>query len=149
MKSCFFIGHADTGREIYDMLVSSVEKHIKDYGVKHFVVGHYGNFDSMSASAVSSLKSKYDGLTLTLLLPYHPIGQNSELLDPRFDDSLYPFESPVPPRFAIVKANQYAINKADYLICYVQHIGKSRNFLEYANRQSKKRSLFITNLADL
>ena len=149
MKSCFFIGHADAGREIYDNLFATIERHIQDYGVKHFIVGHYGNFDSMAATAVSSLKTKYDGLTLTLLLPYHPKNSIKEQLDHRFDDSLYPFDKPVPPRFAIVKANQYAIEHVDYIICYVKRTGKSRDFLAYARHRGLKAPLIITNLADV
>ena len=149
MKACFFIGHADAGEEIFNTLEACVERHIQDYGVKHFIVGHYGNFDSMAATAVSNLKAKYDGLTLSLLLPYHPKNSVEEQPDHRFDDSLYPFDAPVPPKYAIVKANQYALNHVDYLICYVKHIGKSRDFLEYARRRNDKTHLVITNVADI
>ena len=48
VKSCFFIGHHDTGAGIYPMLLAEVERHIRQYNVTEFFVGHYGRFDSLS-----------------------------------------------------------------------------------------------------
>ena len=145
-NTCFFIGHADAGMDIYDSLVCCIEKHITKYGVRHFMIGHYGSFDSMAASAVQSLKAVYDGIDLTLLLPYHPAEKRLEIQDHRFDESLYPFDRAVHPRYAIVKANQYAIDHADYLICYVRHVGKARDFLDYAKQREKKGLIHIDTL---
>ena len=146
MKTCFFIGHADAGMRIYDSLVAAVERHISAYGVLNFMVGRYGNFDSMAASAVHSLRSRHEGLKLTLLLPYHPAAGRSIMDDPRFDDSLYPFDGPVPYRCAIPRANRYAIDHADYLICYVRHPGKSRDYLEYARKRERKGLVHIEKI---
>ncbi len=100
----------------------------------------------MAVCAVHSLKSTYDGIELVLLLPYHPTKNRPGLEDPRFDGSLYPFDYPVYTKYAIVKANKYAIDHADCLICYVRHVGKTRDFLEYAKKREKKELIHIEAL---
>ena len=71
-KSCFFIGHREASEEIYPALYAAVEQHILEYGVTEFIVGHYGGFDRLAASAVKEAKRFYPEVRLTLLLPYHP-----------------------------------------------------------------------------
>ena len=51
-KSCFFIGHSEASEEIYPALYAMVERHIVEYRVREFIVGHYGGFDRLAASAV-------------------------------------------------------------------------------------------------
>lgn len=102
----------------------------------------------MAAAAVHDLKNRYAGVKLTLLLPYHPSNRKEEYANSLFDDTLYPFDEPVPLRYAIVKANEYVISRVDYLICYVNHVGKTRDFLQYAQRRAANGALQIENLAD-
>ena len=71
-KSCFFIGHREASEEIYPALYAAVEQHILEYGVTEFIVGHYGGFDRLAASAVKEAKRFYPEVKLILLLPYHP-----------------------------------------------------------------------------
>jgi len=55
-KSCFFIGHRDANAEIYPNLLAEVERHVTEYCVTDFFVGHYGSFDRMAAQAVKEVK---------------------------------------------------------------------------------------------
>ena len=148
MSTCFFIGHGDASRRVFPSLLESMERHIVNYGVSEFIVGHYGAFDSMAAAAVYDLKNRYADVKQTLLLPYHSTNRKEEYTNALFDDTLYPFDAPVPPRYAIIKANEYVISRVDYLICYVNHVGKSRDFLQYVQRRAANGSLRIENLAD-
>ena len=118
-KSCFFIGHRDASEEIYPALYAAVEQHISEYGVTEFIVGHYGGFDRLAASAVKEAKRFYSGVKLMLLLPYHPVKQPIPTPD-GFDGTFYPLgmES-VPAKVAIVRANRYVVDSVDYLIAYV------------------------------
>ncbi len=68
MNSCFFIGHREASEEIYPALYAAVEQHIVEYGVKEFIVGHYGGFDRLAASAVKAAKHFHAEVKLTLLL---------------------------------------------------------------------------------
>ena len=72
MAGCFFIGHRDTPDTVLPTLAAEVERHIMEYGVVDFVVGHYGRFDALAAKAVMDAKKRHPAVTLTLLLPYHP-----------------------------------------------------------------------------
>ena len=144
-KSCFFIGHRETSEEIYPVLYAAVEQHILEYGVTEFIVGHYGGFDRLAASAVKEAKHFYPEVKLTLLLPYYPAERSIPTLD-GFDGTFYPpgMES-VPRKAAIIRANRYVVDHVDYLIAYVWHLASNaRELTEYAESREKKGSLIIT-----
>lgn len=144
-KSCFFIGHREASEEVLPALKQSIHKHIAEYGVTEFIVGHYGSFDRLAARAVISAKKYYSGITLLLLIPYHPAERSAEI--PKgFDNTFYPpgMET-VPRKLAITRANRYMADHADYLIAYVWHpASNARNLLEYAQRKG----ISVSNLAD-
>lgn len=146
MKRCFFIGHRDSGEAIYSKLLLSIEKHIKEYGIKEFLIGRYGNFDILAARAVLQLKEKYPFIRLTMLSPYHPASRSIET-PLGFDGIYYPFDRPIPPKTAIIEANKKVIRQCDCLIAYVCHPGKTRDFLNYAEKSTNK-SISIDNLAE-
>ena len=58
-KSCFFIGHREASEEIYPSLYAAVEQHILEYGITEIIVGYYGGFDRLAASAVKEAKRFY------------------------------------------------------------------------------------------
>ena len=148
--SCFFIGHRDAPDELRSMLAEAVERHIADYGVRSFVVGHYGAFDRMAASAVLDAKKHHDGVTLQLLIPYHPAERP---VKPRegFDGTFYPpGMERVPHRLAIIRANTYMIRNSTHLIAYAHYrIGNTADFFELAKRLEQRGSLSVENLAEL
>ena len=72
MSRCFFIGHREAPETILSPLFSAVERHIVEYHVNEFVVGHYGSFDRFAQKAVTDAKKRFPDVTLTILLPYHP-----------------------------------------------------------------------------
>lgn len=121
-KSCFFIGHRHADRHIYERLLAAVETHISEYGATDFLVGHYGDFDRMAAQAVAEARHTHPGISLTMLLPYYP-EDRAISVPPIFDGTFYPPGMEFcPKRYAIVRANQYAIEHNDYLIAYAsQH----------------------------
>ena len=143
MKSCFFIGHRDASPEVFPALAEAVERHIMEYGVTEFVVGHYGSFDRMAARSVMKAKGRHPDITLTMLLPYHP-AERPVSLPPGSDNSFYPpgMET-VPRKLAILRANRYMVEHTDYLIAFVWHPGSNaRDLVEYA----VKRGITVTNL---
>ena len=146
LKSCFFIGHSNAPSKIRDSLAAEVERHITQNSVSHFIVGGYGAFDAMAARAVKAAKIMHPEITLLLLLPYHPAERPIPTPE-GFDGTYYPFERPVPHRFAIVKANRMMIDTCDYLIAYAAYPGNSRNLLDYARRRFSDKPDSITNLA--
>ncbi len=136
MKTCFLFGHATTPYDALPAIEAAAERHYLQHGIRIFIVGSRGSFDQMAATAIKSLKRKYRGITLQLLLAYHP-GERPVYLSEGFDGSYYPTLEGVPRRYTIVRANQYMVDHADSIICYVSHIGNTRKLLEYAQRRTQ------------
>ena len=146
MKTCFFLGHRDAPETLMKALEESVRRHITEYGVEHFTVGRYGNFDRMAYQTVCEMKKRYD-VTLSLLLPYHPFDCPVQVPE-GFDHTFYPpgMET-VPKRAAIIHANRYMIRHSDYLICYDRgQIGNTRVLVEEARMKEQRGLIQITNL---
>lgn len=149
-KSCFFIGHREAGPEILPALEDAIEKHISEYGVTEFIVGHYGSFDRLAARALVSAKKRHPDVKLLMLIPYHPAERPIET-PTSFDGTFYPqgMES-VPRKFAIVQANRYIIDHADYLIAFVWHpASNAQKLLEYATQKAIKGAIRITVIPKL
>lgn len=151
MRTCFFIGHHNAPESVRLMLDEAVERHITDYGVTRFLVGHYGAFDAMAAGAVIQAKQAHPDVELLLLLPYHPAERPIEMTV-GFDGSYYPEGMEhVPRRLAIVRANEYVIRHVcDYLVAYDRFLAtKTHDFVKLALQREKKGLIHVTNLTEL
>ena len=149
MKSCFFIGHRETDEKILPKLVDTVRRLIAEENVCCFYVGGYGGFDRIAATAVKCVKQDYPGISLMLVLPYHPAERPVET-PYGFDGTYYPegLEG-TPRRYAITRANRLVLDSSDWLICYVQHgASNAQKLYEYAKRREKKGLVQIENLAE-
>ncbi|MBE6778287.1 MAG: hypothetical protein E7541_02765 [Ruminococcaceae bacterium] len=141
MKRCFFIGHRDAPQEVYTALCEAVEEHICQ-GVEEFLVGGYGAFDHMAAKAVMEMKKRYSAVRLVRLLAYLPTV--TAAVPEGFDGSLYPEGLENTPRpFAIVKANQMAVDMSDSLIGYVCYAPSNAAKVV---RRAQKKGLRVTLL---
>ncbi len=138
MCRCFMIGHREAPESLLGVLRRAVEEMIVANGVNEFIVGHYGNFDTLSREAVLAAKRHFPHVRLTLLLPYHPAERAVDVPD-GVDDTYYPFfDEGVPRRAAIVRANRLAVDQCRYLIAYVTHpASNAKNILEYALRKGR------------
>ena len=147
--SCFFIGHRETGGDVVPALTEAVERHITDYGVTDFYVGHYGGFDGLAALAVKEARVRHPEIRLTLVLPYHPAIR--PISTPKgFDGTFYPWEDEkIPKRLAIIKTNQRMVDTCDYLITYAYHfLGGTGQIVEYARKREKRGQIHVENLAE-
>jgi len=147
MKSCFFIGHRETFTEILPALTEAVEQHITKFGVTEFIVGCYGGFDRMAARAVIEAKQRHPEVTLSMLIPYHPAERPIEA-PPGFDNTFYPpGMEKVPRQLAILRANRYMVDHADYLVAYVWHpASNARDLVEYAKKREARNLIRVTLL---
>lgn len=146
--SCFFIGHREAGGDVAPALAEAVERHIAEYGVTDFYVGHYGGFDGLAAQAVKEAKERHPEIRLTLVLPYHPAIR--PINTPKgFDSTYYPWEEErIQKRLAIIKTNQRMVDTCDYLITYAYHfLGGTGQIVEYARKREKKGLIKVTNLS--
>ena len=146
-RRCFFIGHREASEEILPALTQAIEQHISEYGVTDFIVGSYGGFDRLVAAVLAKTKERHPHITLTLLLPYHPAERQIEL-PKNFDRSFYPTGMErVPRKFAILRANRFMVDHADYLIAYAWHpASNAQNLLEYALKREKKGLIHVTRI---
>jgi hypothetical protein len=103
-------------------------------GASTFYLGGYGDFDSLAAAAVRRQKAVYPHITAILVLPY----LNRETDTSRYDDTTYPPLENVPPRYAIVKRNEWMVRESDVVISGVTHgWGGAAKTLDYARRKQK------------
>lgn len=146
-KSCFFIGHRDAPETIYPQLLAEVERHIAEFGVTDFIVGHYGGFDRLAVKAVIATKQRYPNILLLLLLPYHPAEQPIEI-PVGFDNTYYPpGVEKVPRRLAIVRANHYMVDHVDYLIAYAWHpASNAQELVKYAAVRRRNTKTTVVNI---
>ena len=136
-----FCGHGNINYddEIKYKLKTEIEKAISK-GETKFLLGGYGNFDLLAARILKTLKSQYPQIKSTLVIPYIDRDYDTCL----YDDSVYPPLENVPRKFAIVKRNEWTVDKADIIIAYVEHDwGGAARTLKYAVRKKKD----IVNLA--
>ena len=148
-KLCFLIGHRETDAALYDVLYREIERHIREMGVTDFLVGHYGGFDRLAVRVLQNIRQRYPQTRLFLLLPYHPAGQPVEI-PAGFAGSWYPpGMEKVPRRYAIVRANRCAVERAQYLIAGVWHpASNAQKLVEYARRRERKGKIAVTVLHD-
>ena len=146
-KVCFMFGHATTPHTALPLIEAAAERHYLEYGIRTFVVGNRGYFDSYAATAIKNLKQRHNDISLLLLIAYHPAERPVYLSD-GFDNSYYPPLENVPRPFTIVRANQYMVNEADSIICYVNQIGNTRKLLEQAQKRHMKEGIPIENVAE-
>lgn len=125
-----------------------VERHITEYGVREFVVGRYGRFDDLAATAIQKARGRHPDVHLICLRPYHP-GERPIETPQGFDGSFYPFGiEAVPKRLAIARSNRYMVDHSDYLIAYARYPGNARELLDHARSRERRGLIHIVNLAD-
>lgn len=148
MRICTFAWHAKLygDNSIKEKLKKEIINLIENQGVTTFYNGGKGQFDWLCADCVKELKNDYPLIKSYLILAYMPEKKNQFDADfyKNFDDTLYPEIEKVPPKFAIIKRNEWMIDKSDFLIAYVEHNwGGAYRTLNYA---TKKRHIEIIKL---
>ena len=103
-------------------------------GATTFYLGGYGDFDSLAAAAVRRQKTRYPNIEAVLVLAY----LNREMDATRYDGTTYPPLETVPPRYAIVRRNEWMVRESDVVISGVTHgWGGAAKTLDYAKRRGK------------
>lgn len=145
MTVCF-CGHSKLYNE-YDKIKAKCFDAVQSLilkGADTFLVGNYGDFDCLAASVCLTLRKEHR-IEVCLVLPYYKphIDDYTKQRYAKFDSVITPPLEGTPPRYRIVKANQYMVDQSDIVIAYVRTSGGAANTLQYAQRKSK----IIINLA--
>ena len=124
VKRCCFAGHRVVWEKyLMEKIKNIAEDLIVNHNVKEFWGGNYGEFDLSVAAAIGELKITYDHIRLDLIIPYitGDINRRKEIYYDKYDGILVADVSEkTPKRARIIKANEYMVNKSDFLVCYVQ-----------------------------
>ena len=139
--TCTFFGHRDAPDKAEEILRETIIELIENENVNLFYVGNNGRFDKMVLKALKSLKEKYTHIKYFVVLAYVPKERKQE----EYELTLIPETvEKVPYKFAIIERNHWMISKSDFVIGYVNNIGKSNDFLKLA----EKKGLVVINIAD-
>ena len=127
-------------REVFDpetvgaWLNKTVEELIRE-GADCFYLGGYGQFDALAAAAVRKQKERYLKIRSVLVLPY--LDRKYDVSD--YDETVYPPIESVPKRYAVLRRNEYMIDRSDVVIAFVTHsFGGAYKTLCYAKRKQKR-----------
>ncbi len=143
-----FCGHSklydrgDLVDKILEVLIKELpqDKHIS------FYLGFYGRFDAYAFDACYEYKKINPNCELVFVTPYinESYLKNRGYADKSWDSVLYPDLEEVPPKFAILKRNEFMAKEADLIIAYVVYTwGGAYSMLTKAKKLDKK----IINLA--
>ena len=106
----------------------------------NFYLGGYGGFDSFALECAKKYKQCHKGTKLIFITPYLDkwLKNRKDILEKNYDEIIYPSLELVPQKFAIIKRNEWMIDKADYLFAYVKtHYGGAYKTLLYAHKHKK------------
>lgn len=148
MGTCTFCGHSriyGQSEFVKKKCLSTIENLIISGKADCFLIGDYGNFDSIAVSTCLSLKKKYPYITVSLVLPYYRphLDDCTKERYNKFDYVITPEFEKAPYKYRIIKANEYMVDQSDTLIAYVKYDGGAAKTLVYAQKHKKQ----IINLA--
>lgn len=109
--------------------------------------GGYGSFDRFAARCVKEAQTTAKNIRSCLVVPYLTASLQKELKEREgfFDEVIYPALESVPPRFAILRRNEWMVERADLVIGYITHnFGGAAKIWQYANRKG----VALINLAE-
>ena len=148
-----FCGHDEINinrEELQDKVLSAINDFAKGEDVT-FYLGGYGTFDWIALRACQKYKESHPGSQLLFISPYYgeEYFESKELYIKECDDIIYPEVEKTPKRFAISKRNEWMVNKADYVIAYVNFSwGGAVKTLEYTVKHKKTFINFGTKVFD-
>lgn len=132
---CTFFGHGDTPLSVKPQVENLIRTLIEKHGVNLFYVGNHGNFDKIVTQVLKELQTEYS-IEYYIILAYMPTKGSLY----KGDNTLYPdgLEN-VPPKYAIIKRNEWMINNSDIVVTYVRHdFGSAAKFKATAVKKNKQ-----------
>jgi hypothetical protein len=147
-----FFGHRyiDNPLKVEELLEEQIRKLINEKEYVDFVVGRNGEFDQCVSSTALRVRKNVrdDNSALVLMLPY-PTAEylnNEEYFHDYYTDVEISYSASMAhPKSAIQIRNREMVDRADLIICYIEHEnGGAWQTVQYAIRQGKT----VINLAE-
>ena len=146
-----FVGHSHIyfRGKIEEVVKEQIIRNVTDFGNVVCYLGGFGDFDDICACVCRNLKQEYDNVERIYVAPYMSIAQQKKIKKMQecglCDTSIYPPIEGVPPRYAIVRKNEWIVKEEDLIIAYVeQSWGGAYRALQIAKREKKR----IVNICD-
>lgn len=141
-----FFGHRRLSnmRQIEQRLEEIVLTLLREHEDIDFLVGRNGDFDQLAASAVRRVREAYGAnrATLTLILPYMTAAfrdNEDEFLRYYNSAEVFPCPPGTPSRACIPLRNRGMVDRADAVVCCVEHpCGGAWEALMYARTQRRR-----------
>jgi uncharacterized phage-like protein YoqJ len=137
-----FCGHARFhGTEEYEQkILAFLRDNVGDIPADMYL-GGYGDFDGFAYDCCKKYKKAHPNVSLVFVTPYLTVEYQKNHLEyqtTRYDSIVYPEIEDKPPRFAISYRNKWMVEKADYVVCCIEHDwgGAYKTYL-HAKRQKK------------
>lgn len=116
------------------MIINLIENH----NVTTFYNGGKGDFDWLCAYIVDELKKDYPFISSHFVLAHkYKYANNLKI----FDTTIYPEMEKIPPRFAIIKRDQWIVDNAKFLIAYVKQSLSSGAYKTFCYVQKKNMTI--------
>ena len=136
-----FCGHGDfiKTEKIENTLIELLKFFAKGRETIDCYCGGYGRFDGFAAECVRKAKKDFENIRNCLIIPYISLSFQEKIkyLNDYYDEIIYPPLKNIPAKYAIIKRNEWMVDKADLLIAYVKHSwGGAAKTLEYAKRKN-------------
>ena len=138
-------------RKVESLLEEQIRKLIDEKEYVDFLVGRNGDFDQCVASSIVRTRRNHGDAnsSLILCLPYHTaefLNNEESFLNYYTDVEISRAASKAHPKSAIQIRNREMVDRADLVICYVEHkSGGAWQTARYAIKQGKK----VINLSDI
>ena len=147
-----FFGHRyiDNPFKVEELIEEQIRKFINEKEYVDFIVGRNGEFDQCVSSTVLRVRKNYrdDNSSLVLMLPYPTVEyiNNQNYFEDYYSDIEISYAaSKAHPKAAIQIRNREMVDRADLIICYIEHNeGGAYKTVKYASEHNKP----IINLAD-
>ena len=140
-----FFGHSNFIKtEIYEeKMLLLLEEKVGDTPAD-FYLGGYGDFDYFAFECCKKYKSKHPSVSLIFVTPYitveyqkHHLNHQKEM----YDSIVYPEIEDKPIKFAIIYRNRWMVERADFIVCYIDHEWGGA-FKAYQYAKQKKKQIF-------
>ena len=138
-----FCGHSKfrASKEYEQIILSFLEKTVGDNSAEMYL-GGYGEFDTFAYVCCKKYKQAHPKVRLVFVTPYITVEYQRNTLEyqkNRYDEILYPEIENVPLRFAISYRNKWMVEKADYVVCAIEHeFGGAYKTYKYAKAKNKQ-----------
>ena len=139
-----FAGHSliPSKNQIRELIKEQLQQIIAKEEHVTFYLGGIGDFDTLCADICRELRMEHHKIELVYISPYFTSSEQKKIKKMQeihlYDASIYPPIERVPPKFAILKRNEWMIENSDIVIAYVNcgHGGAYRS-LRIAKRKNK------------